>query len=49
MRRAAATFNERRPKDSDFSFYAAAHARLCKQPEEAEHWLKGYRKAGLIE
>lgn len=49
MRRAAATFNEYRPPESDFSFYAAAHARLCKNPEDAEHWLGGYRTAGLIE
>lgn len=47
--RAAETFEENRPKGSDFSFYATAHARLCKQPEDAEHWLEGYRKAGLID
>ena len=48
-RHAAALFESGRPKDSDFSFYAAAHSRLCKRPEDAEHWLDGYRKAGLIE
>ena len=47
-RSAAKTFEDGRPKNSDFSFYAAAHARLCKRLEDAEHWLEGYRKAGLI-
>ncbi|MFD1159016.1 adenylate/guanylate cyclase domain-containing protein [Roseovarius aestuarii] len=47
-RQAAALFEDGRPKDSDFTFYAKAHARLCKRPEDAEHWLEGYRKAGLI-
>ncbi|MEM7216456.1 MAG: adenylate/guanylate cyclase domain-containing protein [Pseudomonadota bacterium] len=48
-REAATLFESGRPKNSDFSFYAAAHARLCKRPEDAEHWLEGYRKAGLID
>jgi len=47
-RQAAALFEEGRPVDSDFAFYANAHARLCKQPQDAEHWLEGYRKAGLL-
>lgn len=45
--RAVEIFDEGRPVDSDFEFYAAAHARLCKRSEDAEHWLEGYRKAGL--
>ena len=49
MRHAATIFNKRRPEGSDFSFYASAHARLCKQPVQADHWLDGYRKAGLID
>ncbi|MGI9351272.1 MAG: tetratricopeptide repeat protein, partial [Rhizobiaceae bacterium] len=48
-RNAAKMFENGRPKDSDFSFYAAAHARLCKRSEDADHWLEGYRKAGLID
>ncbi|MEP1207379.1 MAG: adenylate/guanylate cyclase domain-containing protein [Rhizobiaceae bacterium] len=48
-RRAAKIFEDGRPKGSDFSFYAAAHARLCKRQEDADHWLDGYRKAGLID
>ena len=47
--RAAGIFENGRPAGSDFSFYANAHARLCKRPEDAEHWLDGYRKAGLID
>jgi adenylate cyclase len=46
--RAATLFEEGRPADSDFAFYANAHARLCKHPQDAEHWLDGYRKAGLL-
>lgn len=49
MRHAATIFNKKRPEGSDFSFYASAHARLCKQPVQADHWLDGYRKAGLID
>jgi adenylate cyclase len=47
-RRTAMTFEDRRPAGSDFAFYARAHARLCKRPEDAAHWLDGYRKAGLL-
>jgi adenylate cyclase len=46
--RAVDEFERRRPANSDFQFYANAHARLCKRPEDANHWLEGYRKAGLI-
>lgn len=46
--RAATMFQEGRPAGSDFSFYANAHARLCKHPKDADHWIEGYRKAGLL-
>jgi tetratricopeptide (TPR) repeat protein len=46
---AAEEFERGRPANSDFEFYAKAHARLCRRPEDANHWLEGYRKAGLIE
>jgi adenylate cyclase len=46
---AAATFEAARPEGSDFSYYAAAHIRMCKRREDANHWLDGYRKAGLID
>ena len=35
------------PEGFDFSFYTATHLRMCKRPEDAEHWLEGYRKVGL--
>ncbi len=38
-----------RPPDADFAYYLAAHVRLCKRPEDADHWTEGYRKAGLID
>lgn len=47
-RRAVEEFERKKPANSDFDFYANAHARLCKRPEDANHWLEGYRKAGLI-
>ena len=43
------TFDDNCPEDFDFSFYTATHVRMCKRPEDAEHWLDGYRKAGLID
>ncbi len=48
-RDAMVIFESFRPKDTRFTFYASTHARMCKQPEDAEHWLDGYRKIGLIE
>lgn len=47
-RQAVEEFERRRPANSDFEFYANAHARLCKRSEDANHWVEGYRKAGLI-
>ena len=45
---AAETFRRICPDNADFAYYASAHARLCKRPEDAAHWLEGYRKAGLM-
>ena len=36
-----------RPPDADFAYYLAAHVRLCMRQEDADHWVEGYRKAGL--
>jgi tetratricopeptide (TPR) repeat protein len=47
-RRFAKIFEDRRPAESDFVFYATAHARLCKKPQDAQRWLDGYQKAGLL-
>ena len=41
-------FRETCPNHADFAYYAAAHARLCKRPEDAAHWVEGYRRAGLM-
>ena len=41
------TFDDSCPEDFDLSFYTATHVRMCKRPEDAEHWLEGYRKIGL--
>ena len=43
------TFDDHRPENADFSFYAATHVRMCKRTEDAEHWLEGYRKVGLTD
>ena len=43
------TFDDNRPENVDFTFYAATHVRMCKRTEDVEHWLDGYRKAGLID
>jgi adenylate cyclase len=45
---AAQVFEKNSPPDADFASYAKAHARLCKRAEDSEHWLEGYRKAGLM-
>ena len=36
-------------EDMDFPRYAANHARLCKRQEDADNWMEGYRKAGLLD
>ncbi len=46
-RAAFETYQRLRPPDADFAYYLAAHVRLCKRPEDADHWVEGYRKAGF--
>jgi adenylate cyclase len=46
---AVANFEREKPADTDFPRYAAAHCRLCLRQEDADHWMEGYRKAGLVE
>ena len=41
------TYQRLRPTDADFAYYLAAHLRLCKRQEDADHWVEGYRKAGF--
>jgi Flp pilus assembly protein TadD len=45
---AVAEFEQRKPAGYDFAAVAKAHARMCARREDAEHWLGGYRKAGLL-
>jgi hypothetical protein len=45
---AVAEFELRKPAGYDFAVVARAHARMCAKHEDAEHWLEGYRKAGLL-
>lgn len=46
-RGAIAQFEDKRPDHADFANYAVTHVRMCKRPEDAEHWLEGYRKVGF--
>ena len=48
-RAAFETYRRLRPPDADFAYYLAAHVRLCKRQEDADHWVEGYRKAGLVD
>ena len=48
-RNAAARFRSLCTEDADFPRYAANHARICKQQEDANNWIEGYRKAGLLD
>jgi TolB-like protein len=46
-RDAVATYQRERPKNSEFASLLAAHLKMCARQEDADHWLEGYRKAGL--
>jgi len=46
---ATAQFRSLCAEDVDFPRYAANHARICKRQEDANNWLEGYRKAGLLD
>ncbi len=35
------------PHGYDFAEVAHVHARMCARQEKGDHWLEGYRKAGL--
>lgn len=48
-REAVAQFKSMCAEDVDFSRYAANHARICMRQEDADRWIEGYRKAGLLE
>jgi hypothetical protein len=44
---AAAGFERLRPEGYDFAEVARVHGHMCLRPEDRDHWLEGYRKAGL--
>jgi len=48
-REAAARFRSLCTPDVNFPRYAAHHARICKRRQDADNWLEGYRKAGLLD
>ncbi len=46
-RAAAAEFERVRPDGYDFAEVAKIHGQMRARPEDRDHWLEGYRKAGL--
>ena len=48
-RQAVAQFRSLCAEDVNFPRYAANHARICKRQEDADNWIDGYRKAGLLD
>jgi hypothetical protein len=40
-------FEVERPKIFNIVDYTQFHLRCYKRPEDRDHWLDGYRKAGL--
>lgn len=44
---AMANYERTRPPGFDPVQVATAHARMCARREDGDHWLEGYRKAGL--
>jgi len=48
-RQAVDQFRSLCTEDVNFPRYAANHARICKRQEDADNWIEGYRKAGLLD
>ncbi len=48
-REAVIQFRSLCAKDMNFPRYAANHARICKRQEDADNWIEGYRRAGLLD
>ncbi len=42
-----AMYIKTRPAGDTGAEFAHAHVRMCARPEDHDHWLEGYRKAGL--
>jgi TolB-like protein len=47
VRTTVAQFEQIRPEEFDPVRVAHSHAKTCARQEDADHWLEGYRKAGL--
>lgn len=47
-RNAVLEFDRKRPPDFDVAKYARIHVAMCRFEQDREHWLEGYRKAGLL-
>lgn len=45
---AMAAFGEKHPEIFDYTSFSSTHVRMCKRAKDAEHWLDGYRKVGLV-
>jgi len=46
-RDAVQQFERNRPESWNMKEVIRAHARMCVKPEDGEHWVEGFRKAGL--
>jgi hypothetical protein len=46
-RTAVAAFRRITEPKPDERVYATYHPRMCARQEDRDHWLEGYRKAGL--
>lgn len=44
---ALAVYRAGQPARHDITVAIAAHLKMCKRQEDKDHWLEGYRKAGL--
>ena len=46
-RQAVADFEARKPRGYDVAVLAQVLHDTCRKPEDKEHWLEGFRKAGF--
>ncbi len=48
LRTCVREFTKSRPESFDLAAFIRAQMAMCRRPEDREHWLEGYRKAGLL-
>lgn len=41
------TYQEKRPEGYDEAVAHAAHMKMCRRQEDRDHWVEGFRKAGI--